>query len=215
MTKMKNFLFLMGVGALCVTAGDETAARVNKAADAFAKLSVGQHGIRPEQIAAADCIAVIPGFKKGAAVVGVGFGRGFISCRTGSGWSSPASIAFETGSVGIQLGAEQIDIVILSLDKSRRSKLLSERFTIGTDAAAAWGNGNAAHEDPNVQILFFGHTKGAFAGFGLDGSTIKADESGNKALYGKAITNTDVVNGSTDLPAIARPFVDRLSPETH
>ena len=49
-------------------------------------------GIRPEEIASADCVAVIPGFYKGAAVVGVvfeadlllevSFGRGFIACAT-------------------------------------------------------------------------------------------------------------------------------------
>jgi SH3 domain-containing YSC84-like protein 1 len=155
-------------------------------------------------------IAVIPGFKKGAAVVGVGFGRGFISCPTGSGWSAPGAIAFETGSLGVQLGGEEINIVILSLDKSRRPKLLSDRFTVGADAAAAWGNGKAAHDDSNAQILFFGQTKGIFAGFGLDGATIKPDESGDKALYGKAVTNTEIVNGGASTPEVAQAFVAKL-----
>jgi len=37
--------------------------------------------------------------------------------------------------------------------------------------------------------------KGAFAGFGLDGATLKADDSSNKALYGKPITNSGIVEG--------------------
>ncbi len=86
--------------------------------------------------------------------MGVGFGRGFISGRTDAGWSAPAAIAFETGSLGVRLGAEEIDIVILSMDRSRRPKLLSDRFAIGSDAAAAWGNGRAAYGDSNAQILF-------------------------------------------------------------
>jgi lipid-binding SYLF domain-containing protein len=53
-----------------------------------------------------------------------------------------------------------------------------------------WGNGKSAHEDPNAKIVVYGHTKGAFAGFGLDGATLKRDESGNKALYGKSIGTT-------------------------
>jgi lipid-binding SYLF domain-containing protein len=80
----------------------------------------------------------------------------------------------------------------------------------GSDAAAAWGNGKAAHGDPNAQILFFGSTKGASAGFGLDGATIKWDESGDKALYGKPITNTVIVNGGTPTPKIAEAFVSKL-----
>ncbi len=211
MAKMTNFLFLITAAALSARAADETTARLDKAAAVFTKLTAAPHGIRPEQIDSADCIAVVPGFKKGAAVVGVGFGRGFISCRTDAGWSAPGAIAIETGSLGVQLGAEAIDIVILSMDKSRRPKLLSDRFAVGSDAAAAWGNGKTAHADPNAQILFFGSTKGAFAGFGLDGATIKWDESGDKALYGKPITNTTIVDGGTTTPDIAAAFVGKLS----
>src|ERR1700722_1646320 len=190
MVKMTQFLVLITAAALSARAADETGARLDRAAAVYAKLTAEEHGIRPGQIDSADCIAVGPGFKKGAAVVGIGFARGFISCRTDAGWSAPGAVAFETGSLGIQLGAEEIDIVILSMDKSRRAKLLSDRFAIGADAAAAWGNGKAAHGDSNAQILFFGSTKGAFAGFGLDGATIKWDESSDKALYGRSMTNT-------------------------
>jgi SH3 domain-containing YSC84-like protein 1 len=117
-------------------------------------------GIRPDRIANADCIAVIPGFKKGAAGVGVGFGRGFISCRKDGGWSAPAAISIETASLGVQLGGEKIDVVMLSLDKSHRSKLLANRFTIGSDASAAWANGKSAHDNPNAQVVFYGQTEG-------------------------------------------------------
>jgi SH3 domain-containing YSC84-like protein 1 len=195
---------------------EDTTARFEKAATALNKLTdSSEPGMRQEEIRGADCIAVVPGFKKGAAVVGVGYGRGFISCRTGEGWSAPAAITLESGSLGVQLGGEKIDIVILSLDKERRSKLLSDRFTIGSDASAAWGNGKSAHADPNAKILFFGHTKGAFAGFGLDGATLKPDESGNKALYGKTIKNNEIVEGGAETPAVAQPFVSKLTSLLH
>jgi len=197
-------------------AAEDTSARVQKAIAALSKLTDSSgHGIGPEQITSADCIAVIPGFKKGAAVVGIGYGRGFISCRNGDTWSAPGAVTLDSGSLGVQLGGEKIDIVILSLDKERRSKLLSDRFTIGSDASAAWGNGKSAHADPNAKILFFGNTKGAFAGFGLDGATLKPDESGNKALYGKTSTNTEIVQGGTDTPAAAQPFVSKLKSLLH
>jgi lipid-binding SYLF domain-containing protein len=127
----------------------------------------------------AGCIAVIPGFKKGAAGVGVGFGRGFISCRTNGGWSAPAAISLETAS-------------------------------IGSDASAAWGNGKSAHEDPNAQVVFYGETKGVFAGFGLDGATLKRDQSGDKSLYGKEIPNSQIVDSATT-PPIAQAFIDKLA----
>src|SRR5580693_3955816 len=199
--------FALGISA---NAADETAARLTRATAVFAKMTESEHGIRRDRIADADCIAVIPGFKKGAAGVGVGFGRGFISCRKDGGWSAPAAVSLETASLGVQLGGEEIDVVVLSLDKSRRAKLLSDRFTIGSDASAAWGNGKSAHEDPNAQVVFYGQTKGIFAGFGLDGATLKRDQSGDKALYGKDVTNSEIVD-SAAAPAIAQPFVDKLA----
>lgn len=205
-------LLLTLAAALCATAADETATRLNKAAATFANMT-DNRGITQEQLAAADCIAVIPGFKKGAAVLGVGFGRGFISCRNANGqWSAPGAISLETTSLGVQIGGEEIDIIILSRDKNLRPKLLSNRFTIGTDASAAWGNGKSAHDDPNTQVVFFSHTKGVFAGFGLDGATIKPDDSSDKALYGKPVTNGEVVDGTLATPPAAQGFVASLAP---
>jgi SH3 domain-containing YSC84-like protein 1 len=193
-------------------AAEDTQKRIGKAVEVLDKLtdSSGRHGIRPEEFAKADCVAVVPGFKKGAAVVGVSFGRGFIFCRNGETWSAPAAVTLEGSSLGVQIGGEEIDIVILSLDKERRSKLLSDRFTIGSDASAAWGNGKTAHGDSNAKILFYGHTKGAFAGFDLDGTTLKPDDSGNKALYGKTIANSEIVEGAAT-PEVAQPLVSKLT----
>jgi lipid-binding SYLF domain-containing protein len=190
---------------------EDTQSRLQKGVAVLNKLTdPSGHAIGPEQIGSADCVAVIPGFKKGAAVVGVSYGRGFISCRNGDNWSAPAAVTLEGGSLGVQLGGEKTDIVILSLDKERRSKLLSDRFTIGSDASAAWGNGKSAHADPNAKILFFGRTKGAFAGFDLDGTTLKPDESGNKALYSKSIKNSEIVEGATT-PTVAQPLISKLT----
>ncbi len=211
MRKIQGLLFLAAVAAFTAKGADDTAARLEKAKTVFTMLTKSGHDIRPGQIERADCIAVIPGFKKGAIVVGAGYGRGFISCRAGGGWSAPAAIALESGSLGVQIGGEEMDLVVLSLDRDKRAKLLSDRFAIGSDASAAWGNGKSAHEDPNAKIIFYGHTKGAFAGFGLDGATLKPDESSTEALYGKKLTSATVVEGGTATPGVAQPFVTELA----
>jgi lipid-binding SYLF domain-containing protein len=203
--KTQCALFLTVAAAF--SAADDTAARLENAVGVLNSMT----GISAERMSSADCIAVIPGFKKGAAVVGVGYGRGFISCRNGSGWSAPGAVTLESASLGVQVGGEKIDIVILSLDKDRRSKLLSDRFAIGSDASAAWGNGKSAHDDPNTKIFFYGHTKGAFAGFGLDGATLKPDESSNKALYGKPLSNSAIVEDGTAPPASAQALIAKLT----
>lgn len=208
-TRLMRVLCLTVAAALTAAAADDTSARLGKASAVLNTMMQSGHGGLAEKLAQADCVAVIPGFKKGAAVVGVGHGRGFISCRNGSGWSAPGAVALDSASVGVQLGAEEVDIVILSLDKERRSKLLSDRFTIGSDASAAWGNGKSAHDDPNAKIIFYGHTKGAFAGFGLDGATLKPDDSGIKSLYGKTMSNSEIIAGGK-APAHANALIATL-----
>ena len=210
MRKTTCLLFTVLTAALGASPANDTAARLDRAAAVLKNLTSSAHGIPPEKLAASDCIAVVPGFKKGAAVVGVGFGKGFISCRTSGGWSAPGSITVETTSLGVQLGGEEMNLVVLSLDKDRRAKLLSERFTLGSDASAAWGNGKTAHEDPNVKILVYARTKGAFAGFGLDGATLKPDDSGNKSLYGRTVTNHDIVGENPSVPPAASPLIAAL-----
>lgn len=115
MRRTQWILFLTAASALLATSADETAVRLSRAATVFKTISDSAHGIQAGQLANADCIAVIPGFKKGAAVVGVGYGRGFISCRTAGGWSAPGAITLESGSLGVQIGGEEMDIVMLSL----------------------------------------------------------------------------------------------------
>jgi lipid-binding SYLF domain-containing protein len=199
--------------ALGATSASDTAARLEKSAAVLRSLTSSGDGIQAEILAATDCIAVVPGFKKGAALVGIGFGKGFIPCRTSGGWSPPASITLEAKSLGVQAGGEEIDLVVLSYDKKLRAKLLSKRFTLGTDASAAWGNGKTAHEDPSIKIVVYGKTKGAFAGFGLDGATLKPDDSGNRSLYGRTMTNHDIVESNPPVPSAARGLMTSLPPQ--
>src|SRR5579862_652295 len=210
MRKAPCLLVLTITAVLTAAGADDTTARLGKATAVFNKMTQSGHEIPAAQLASADCVVVIPGFKKGAIVVGIGHGRGFISCRNSGNWSAPGAITLDSGSLGVQLGGEEMDIVILSMDQGLRSKLLSDRFAIGSDASAAWGNGASAHADPNSKLLLYGRTKGAFAGFDLDGATLKPDDSGNKALYGKTLSNGEIVAGAT-APSSAQALVATIA----
>src|SRR5438874_10542085 len=83
-------LFLAAAAGVRPAAAEDTPARVGTAIAVLTELTdSSQHGMPPEKIIGADCIAIVPGFKKGAAIVGASFGRGFISCRVGDNWSAP------------------------------------------------------------------------------------------------------------------------------
>src|SRR5215471_11985119 len=62
-------------------------------------------GIPQDLLEKARCIIIVPGLIKGAFAVGGKYGRGFASCRSAGGWTSPAAVRMEGGSFGLQLGA--------------------------------------------------------------------------------------------------------------
>ena len=91
--KPQYVLSLSIAAALTAAGADDTAARLEKATAVLNKMTQSGHDIPAGRLASADCVVVIPGFKKGAIVVGVGHGRGFISCRNAGNWSAPGAIA--------------------------------------------------------------------------------------------------------------------------
>lgn len=60
----------------------------------------------------ARCVVVVPSVLKAAFIVGGDYGRGSMVCRTGkdfSGpWGAPAMYALEGGSIGFQIGGEEV-----------------------------------------------------------------------------------------------------------
>ena len=79
MRKAQYLLFLAFASVFTAAGADDTTARLGKATAVLNKMTQSGHDIPAGELASADCVVVIPGFKKGALVVGVGHGRGFIS----------------------------------------------------------------------------------------------------------------------------------------
>src|SRR5580704_14189154 len=71
MRKPQYLLSLMIAAALTAAGADDTTARLGKATAVLNKMTQSGHDIPAGELASADCIVVIPGFKKGAIVVGV------------------------------------------------------------------------------------------------------------------------------------------------
>jgi SH3 domain-containing YSC84-like protein 1 len=178
--------------------------------------AAGEKSIPADLLKKAECVAIVPGLKKGALVVGVKLGRGFVSCRVEGGWSAPAGIRVEGGSVGFQIGGAEIDVVLAIMNKRGVDRLLSSRFTIGADASAAAGPvGRAISAQTDgmmtAEILSWSRSRGVFAGVALEGATLRGDDDANRDLYGKPLSVREIVTGQTPVPEAARPLVDRLA----
>jgi lipid-binding SYLF domain-containing protein len=96
-------------------------------------------------------------------------------------------------------------------------KLLSDKFTLGADAAAAAGPvGRDAKADTDLmlhaEILSYARSRGAYAGLSLEGATLRPDNEENRKLYGRDISNKDIlVQGAVTTPEVARTFTQALN----
>ena len=172
-------------------------------------------GIPQDLLQKARCVVVVPGLKKVAFVGGGKYGRGYASCVTRKGWSPPAAVRIEGGSFGLQLGASSTDVIMLVLNEGGMKKLLSDKFTVGGEAAAAAGpvgRNTSANTDVlmKAEILSWSRSRGVFAGLSLEGATLRQDQDENAKLYGKPLTNEEILTGTVKRPATAGPFLAQL-----
>jgi lipid-binding SYLF domain-containing protein len=201
----------LGIGLLSagLSYGDESAAtRLRTSGDVFSEIMrAPDKGIPQDLLENAQCIVIVPGQKKAAFIVGGTYGRGFMLCRnaSGLGWSAPAGILIEGGSVGFQIGASETDVIMLVMNKRGATKLLSSKFTLGGDASVAAGPvGRTTSADTDAklhaEILSYSRSRGAFAGISLEGATLRPDAESNASLYGKKLTNEQIVTGTIKTP---------------
>jgi len=173
----------------------------------------------------ADCVVVLPSVVKFAIGIGGSYGRGVMTCRGGKDfrgkWGAPTMMALEGGSVGLQLGGQATDFVLLLMNSRSASAILSSKVKLGGDASAAAGPvGRTAAADTDVtmraEILTYSRARGAFAGISLAGSTLRPDNDANKNLYGKEIPAKEVVMGravpSPPSAAVLISALDKASP---
>jgi len=72
-------------------------------------------------------------------VFGGKHGRGVATCRTPEGWSAPAFISVGGGSWGLQIGIEDIDLVMLVMNDRGLQHLLSSKFELTGEGSVAAG----------------------------------------------------------------------------
>lgn len=168
----------------------------------------------------AECVIVIPSVKKFALGIGGNYGRGAMTCRSGTSftgpWGPPAMVALEGANIGFQLGGQATDFVLLVVNPKGIDSILKSKVKLGADAAAAAGpKGRDAQAATDVlmhaEILTYSRSRGLFAGVSLDGSTLRADNSASEKVYGRKISAREIVlQHKVGTPAAGRLLVSTL-----
>jgi len=173
-------------------------------------------GIPEDLLGKAVCVGIVPSLKRAGFIVGAKYGKGEVVCRTGHGWSGPSTIRIEGGSFGFQIGAGETDLVFIVMNRHGVNDLMKDKFTLGGDATAMAGpvgRSGEAQTDAlmRAEILSYSRAHGIFAGVSLEGSTLRPDNDDNREIYGRDVTQRQILNGEVKRPAIARPIYAELN----
>jgi SH3 domain-containing YSC84-like protein 1 len=192
--------------------------RLSNSATVLREILVDQ-GLPTSIVDQADCIVVFPSVKKVAIGIGGSYGRGVLVCRNGAkmdgDWGAPAMYRLDQASIGVQLGSTATDFVLVVMNHTGAEQILNGKTKLGANAAAAAGPTGAQAVGYNaasmkVDVLTYSRTKGLFAGVSLEGASMDSDDDANKALYGKAISAKDIVEGGQAVLPSAKSLIDEL-----
>jgi len=169
----------------------------------------------------AECVVIFPSVIKFAIGLGGSYGRGAMVCRSGEHftgpWGAPSMAALEGGSLGLQLGGQATDFVLLIMNPRGAKAILSSKVKLGADMAAAAGpkgRDASANTDATLraEILSYSRSRGLFAGISLEGSTLRPDNNANEKLFGKKVSAEEIVRqGAVPVPPAAQKMISLLN----
>lgn len=223
MQKLLAALLSLAVVALPMAAADneKESDRVKEAGTVMKEIINIPDNIPKDLFDRAECVIVLPSVLKLAIGIGGSYGRGVMTCRTGEHftgpWSAPAMYALEGGNIGLQLGGQSTDFVLLVMNPRGATSLMGSKVKLGADAAAAAGpKGRAATGATDVamraEILSYSRSRGLFAGVSLEGSTLRPDGRANEKLYGRKLSAQQIIRqGKVGAPASAGELLALLN----
>ncbi|WZO98586.1 lipid-binding SYLF domain-containing protein [Isosphaeraceae bacterium EP7] len=153
----------------------------------------------------AEGILIIPNMIKAGFVIGGKHGRGVLLVRTAKGtWSNPVFVTLSGGSVGLQIGAQSSELLLVFRNRAAVQRVLSgrDKLTLGGNvgvAAGPVGKQLGAGTDPRfrAEILSYARSRGLFAGASVDGSVLAVDWAANNVYYNlPGVRPAEIVGGA-------------------
>lgn len=172
-----------------------------------------ENSIPPSLISKSEGIVIFPSaFKVAIGIAGGQGGRGIAMIRQDDGaWSNPFFVSLGEGSLGLQIGAQSSDVVLLFKDKNDIIGIDNAEITLGSDVGVAAGpvsKGSSATSDIKfeTEIYSYYRSKGLFAGISLKGGVLAYNNRVNEALYGMDdVTIDDIFN------KVETPYNDKVN----
>jgi lipid-binding SYLF domain-containing protein len=148
--------------------------------------------------------AIITVIKAGFVFSGRG-GSGVVVARTGKGWSGPSAIGTGGAGFGLQIGAQQTELVfVLNTHEAVRAFSLGGNVQFGGNMSLAAGPVGGAAEagvTPVAAVYAYSRSHGLFGGISLEGTVIETRNEANANYYGRSVTPGEILSGKVKVPA--------------
>ena len=136
--------------------------------------------------------------RAGFIIGGQGGGCVLVGRDAAGSWSSPAFYDLASGSFGLQVGLQDMAILMLVMTDKGLNALLDSQFKIGADASVAIatvgaGLGGSTTAAAGADIIAFARARGLYAGITLEGSLLSARSAFNLAYYGREVSPRQIV----------------------
>ena len=144
-------------------------------------------------------VFICPELLTGAFIIGASGGSGVFLVRSDKKgpWSDPAFYTIGEASIGLQIGGEASEVVLVIMTERGVTSLLSSSAKLGANASIAAGpvgiGASAETANLSVDIISFSKAKGLYGGVALSGAVVAVREGWNKAYYGKQVTPIDIL----------------------
>ena len=183
----------------CLTSGFVHANSLNSTFDK-ARFILEESSIPHSLLQQAEAVVIVPNLIKGGLVIAVQSGSGILLMRdekTGE-WGSPSFVKISGGSLGLQLGVQSSDLVLVVRNRRGIEGIIDGTATLGATGSIALGPVGGeigASTDFSAEIYSYSLSKGIFLGVSLDGASLSIDDASNATFYGRTVSSEDIFAG--------------------
>ena len=153
----------------------------------------------------------VTGFSIG---IGGSGGDGILMSKTEKGWSGPVAITTQGGTLGIDVGGQDNDIVMLLMNNGVVSRWAAGEHFSSSSASAVLGPKGGAAVDATMKTRDFNvyiWTKGAKLGVNFGGFDVSINNEANANYYDKPLVSAkDILNNVAEVPESKKAPLARI-----
>lgn len=217
---LTGLLLISGHGLALAAGAPRADAKVREARNLIEELLLADEKVVPVPlIEDTRCLAVFPKVVEAALGLGGSHGTGIASCRDASGtWSAPIFLRVSGGSIGLQAGFRQVDLLLFVVTEEGAASLSRSSFSFGGEASVAAGRLDRRAEvstDSRYEEDFylFARARGLFAGASLEGTRLSTALDRMQSYYGEPLFPGEILTQQKHptLPAEAELLLAALA----